>query len=98
GAGAGASDRARMLERLTGRADKSLLQVDHSGRDARYHLLETVRAYARERLAEAGEEEVSARRAHLRCFVDLVERAGRRLEHREPDPGGDPGDSLSRGG
>jgi len=97
-AAAGDSDRARMLELLTRLADKSLLQVDHGGRDARYHLLETVRDYARERLAEAGEEEVSARRAHLRCFVDLVERAGRRLEHREQDLGGDRGDSLSRGG
>jgi tetratricopeptide (TPR) repeat protein len=87
-----------MLDLLTRLADKSLLQVDHSGRDARYHLLETVREYARERLAEAGEEEVSTWRAHLRCFVDLVERAGRRLEHREQELGGDRGGSLSRGG
>ena len=42
---AGNTDRARMLELLTRLADKSLLQVDHSGRDARYHLLETVRDY-----------------------------------------------------
>jgi predicted ATPase/DNA-binding SARP family transcriptional activator len=95
---AGDTDRARMLELLTRLADKSLLQVDHSGRDARYHLLETVRDYARERLAEAGGEEVSTRRAHLCCFADLVERAGRRLEHREQDLGGDRGGSLSRGG
>ena len=95
---AGDTDQARMLELLTRLADKSLLQVDHGGRDARYYLLETVRDYARERLAEAGEEEVSTRRAHLCCFVDLVERAGRRLEHREQDLGGDRGGSLSRGG
>ena len=95
---AGDTDRARMLELLTRLADKSLLQVDHSGRDARYHLLETVRDYARERLAEAGEEEVSTRREHLCCFVDLVERAERRLEHREQDLGGDRSGSLSRGG
>src|SRR4029077_10306915 len=95
---AGDTDRARMLELLTRLADKSLLQVDHGGRDARYHLLQTVRDYARERLAEAGEEEVSTRRAHLCCFVDLVERAGRRLEHREQDLGSDRGGSLSRGG
>jgi predicted ATPase/DNA-binding SARP family transcriptional activator len=92
------TDRARMLELLTRLADKSLLQVDHGGRDARYHLLETVRDYARERLAEAAEEEVSTRRAHLCCFVDLVERTGRRLEHREQDLGGDRGGSPSRGG
>jgi hypothetical protein len=75
-----------MLELLTRLAGKSLLQVDHSGRDARYYLLETIRDYARERLAEAGEDE-PIRRAHLRCFVDLVERAGRRLEHRELELG-----------
>jgi len=94
---AGDIDRTRVLELLTRLADKSLLQVDHRGRDARYHLLETVREYARERLAEAGEE-APARRAHLRCFVGLVERAGRRLDHREQDRGGDRGGSLSRGG
>ncbi|MFI5080856.1 MAG: tetratricopeptide repeat protein, partial [Streptosporangiales bacterium] len=94
---AGDIDPARMLDLLTRLADKSLLRVDHSGRDARYRLLETVRDYARERLAGAGEE-MPTRRAHLRCFVDLVERAGRRLEHREQDLGGDRGGSLSRGG
>ena len=87
----------RMLDLLTRLADKSLLQVDHSGRDARYYLLETIRDYARERLAEADEDEPT-RRAHLRCFVDLVERAGRRLERREQELGGDRGGSLSRGG
>src|SRR2546421_8114304 len=50
-----------------------------------------------ERLAEAGEQ-MPTRRAHLRCFADLVERTGRRLEHREQDLGGDRGGSLSRGG
>jgi predicted ATPase/DNA-binding SARP family transcriptional activator len=94
---AGDLDPARMLELLTRLADKSLLQVDHSGRDARYYLLETIRDYARERLAEAGEDE-PIRRAHLRCFVDLVEWAGRRLEHRELELGSDRGGSLSRGG
>jgi predicted ATPase/DNA-binding SARP family transcriptional activator len=87
----------RMLELLTRLADKSLLQVDHSGRDARYYLLEIIRDYARERLAEADEDEPT-RRVHLRCFVDLVERAGRRLEHREQELGGDRGGSLSQGG
>ena len=44
---AGDLDPAMMLELLTRLADKSLLQVDHSGRDARYYLLETIRDYAR---------------------------------------------------
>src|SRR5262245_11034789 len=91
-------DPERMLDLLTRLADKSLLAVDHGGRDARYHLLATVRDYARERLAGAGEEEPT-RRAHLRCFVDLVERAEQRIEYREQHLRGDQSSgSLSRGG
>src|SRR5262249_6198189 len=73
---AGDIDRARMLELLTRLADKSLLQVDHSGRDARYHLLETVREDARERLAEAGEEGGSTRRGDPRWLAAPVRPAG----------------------
>jgi predicted ATPase/DNA-binding SARP family transcriptional activator len=72
----------RMLELLARLADKSLLRVDHAGGDARYHLLATVRDYARERLAQAGEDEAT-RRAHLHFFAELVERAEPRLEYRE---------------
>ena len=68
-----------MLELLTRLADKSLLRVDHAGSEARYHLLGTVREYALERLAEASEEE-AARRAHLRCFVGLVEEVAPRID------------------
>src|SRR5215831_9945015 len=77
----------RMLGLLTRLADKSLLQVDLSAGDARYHMLSTVRDYARERLAEAGEDG-PARRAHLRCFIDLVERAEQRIEQHEQGPRG----------
>ncbi len=62
----------RVLELLTRLADKSLLRVDHAGDNARYHLLATVREYARERLAAASEED-QARQAHLRFFADFVE-------------------------
>ena len=82
----------RMLELLTRLADKSLLRVDHAGGDARYQLLDTVRDYARERLAEASEEE-PARRAHLRCFADLVEQIGPRIDRGGEGQGGD---SLER--
>jgi len=88
----------RMLELLTRLADKSLLRVDHTGAGARYHLLATVRDYARERLAEAAEDG-PARRAHLRCYVDLAERAEQRLEYRERHLSSDrDAGSLSRGG
>ena len=46
----------------------------------RYRLLETLRHYAAERLAEAGEEE-SARERHFTYYLDLAERAySRRIE------------------
>jgi predicted ATPase/DNA-binding SARP family transcriptional activator len=61
--------------------DKSLVTAgdeDH----VRYRLLETVRAYASDRLAEAGEtEQVAA--AHARYFIDLAERAEPELRSRD---------------
>ena len=67
-----------MLTRL---ADKSLLRVDRSGQEMRYHLLATVRDYARERLTAAGEYD-QARQAHVRFYADFVEQI-------EPRIGGD---------
>ncbi|MGE5134312.1 MAG: ATP-binding protein, partial [Gemmatimonadota bacterium] len=76
----------RTLELLTRLADKSLLRVDHGGARVRYHLLATVRDYARERLADAGEQE-QARRAHLRVCVELAEQAAARIEADKQEPG-----------
>lgn len=67
-----------MIERLYGDVlgplsrlvDKSLVVFD--GR--RYRMLETIRAYAAERLAESGEAE-QAREAHARAFAELAETA-----------------------
>ncbi|HEU5025724.1 MAG TPA: BTAD domain-containing putative transcriptional regulator [Spirillospora sp.] len=62
------------LEALDSLADRSLLQaVD--GPEPRFRMLETIREYARERLADAD----AARDAHLACFLDLAERAEPRL-------------------
>ncbi len=61
----------RTLELLARLADKSLLQVAHNGSGARYHLLGTVRDYARERLKQAAEEDVVSR-SHLQCYASLV--------------------------
>jgi predicted ATPase/DNA-binding SARP family transcriptional activator len=69
----------RMLELLARLADKSLLRVEHLDIGARYHLLGTVRAYGLERLAGASEVEAT-RRAHLRCFADLVEEVTPRID------------------
>ncbi len=63
---------ASMLELLTRLADKSLVRVEHARGDSRYHLLVTIRDYARDRLAEAGESD-PVRQAHLAYFTELVE-------------------------
>jgi predicted ATPase/two-component SAPR family response regulator len=70
---------ASMLELLTRLADKSLVRVEHADGDSRYHLLVTIRDYARDRLAEAGEAD-AMRRAHLAYFTELVEAAAGRIE------------------
>jgi predicted ATPase/DNA-binding SARP family transcriptional activator len=60
--------------------DKSLVTAGGDSQ-VRYRLLETVRAYAAERLAQAGEtEQVAA--AHARYFLDLAERAEPQLRSR----------------
>jgi predicted ATPase len=60
-----------VLDLLTRLADKSLLRVDYSGDladsggsgdEVRYHLLATVRDYAKERLAQAAEEDLARAR------------------------------------
>ena len=65
-----------VLDLLGQLVDKSLVTLD-VGND-RYRLLETVRQYALERLAEAGDE-AGARDAHLRFYVTLAQRAGPEL-------------------
>ena len=57
--------------------ERSLVQYD--GTTDRYRLLETLRQYAADRLAEAGET-MDAREAHSNYFGDLVERYAAHLE------------------
>jgi predicted ATPase/DNA-binding SARP family transcriptional activator len=68
----------QVLDLLTRLADKSLLGVDHVDGEVRYHLLATVRDYARECLRAAGEEEAT-RRAHLDFFAGFVEQIEPRI-------------------
>ncbi len=82
-------DRYAVLDILSRLVDKSLVQVSHEERDARYSLLETIRYFARERLFEAGESGVTRDR-HLDCFLALAELAAPKL------PGGDAPEWLSR--
>ncbi|MGH3224434.1 MAG: ATP-binding protein, partial [Streptosporangiaceae bacterium] len=62
----------QVLDLLTALADKSLITVRHGPDGARYRMLEIIRAYGQERLAEAGERD-ALREAHARYFVGLAE-------------------------
>ena len=63
-------DIADVLARLV---EKSLVRAEHSGREARYRLLETVRLFALERLQAAGESAAVAAE-HARWALGVVER------------------------
>jgi predicted ATPase/DNA-binding SARP family transcriptional activator len=69
--GADPLDTLEVLGRLV---DRSLVAVREQDSAARYHLLETVRIYALERLDEAGESE-TVRARHAAFMVALVEDA-----------------------
>ena len=62
-----------MLELLTSLAERSLLRTEGDGA-LRYRMLGTIKEYAADRLAEAGEAGL-ARQAHLRYFTELAESA-----------------------
>ncbi|MEU7528028.1 BTAD domain-containing putative transcriptional regulator [Saccharothrix sp. NPDC042600] len=63
----------QVLELLTALTEKSLV-VTEGDAAPRYRTLSTIKEYAAQRLAEAGESE-HARHAHLAHFTDLVEAA-----------------------
>ena len=67
-------------------ADKSLVGAEPAGTILRYRLLETIRQFAAERLAEAGEDEAAAAAAaHSACFLSVAEAAASHLTG--PDQG-----------
>lgn len=61
-----------IVDTLASLADKSLVTVDGSGETARYRLLETVKHYAQDRLAERGEELTTIRIRHRDYFIELA--------------------------
>ena len=65
-----------VLDLLTALADKSLLTVRHD--PPRYAMLEIIRAYGLERLAETGERD-ELRQAHAQHFLRLAEVGSERL-------------------
>jgi predicted ATPase len=75
------AEQDEVLDLLTSLAEKSLLLTDDDGA-LRYRMLGTIREYAADRLAEAGESGL-ARRAHLGYFTELAESAEPHLRRAE---------------
>ncbi|MDT0452353.1 BTAD domain-containing putative transcriptional regulator [Streptomyces sp. DSM 40473] len=67
-------ERGDVLGLLARLVDRSLVLVTDDDRGPRYRLLESVAAYATERLREVADE-TCVRRRHLRYYADLAERA-----------------------
>ena len=74
-------EREEVLELLTALAEKSLLLTEADSAP-RYRMLGTIKEYARDRLAEAGEADL-ARHAHLAYFTGLAETAEPHLRRAE---------------
>ncbi len=70
-----------VLELLTSLAEKSLLVTSADGAP-RYRMLTTIKEYAAEKLAAAGESELT-RQAHLGYFIELTENAEPHLRRAE---------------
>ena len=69
-----------ILDGITSLVDKSLLrQEERPDGEACFVMLETLREFGLERLAESGEEETT-RRQHTGFFLDLTERAAPELQ------------------
>ena len=84
-----AVEQDEVLELLTSLAEKSLLRTEGDGAQdsaqdgaLRYRMLGTIKEYAADRLAEAGESDL-ARQAHLGYFTELTESAEPHLRRAE---------------
>jgi predicted ATPase/DNA-binding XRE family transcriptional regulator len=65
-------DASQVLDLLIRLVDKSFIMVDESGTTTRYALLETIRQYALEKLADAQEDTLLHER-HLECYLRMGE-------------------------
>jgi predicted ATPase/DNA-binding XRE family transcriptional regulator len=65
---------AELIERVSSLRAKSLLRLDTRWEEPRFVMLEMIREYAEEKLAENGEQD-SARRRHAHYFLSLAEEA-----------------------
>ncbi|CAA9531660.1 MAG: Cyclase homology domain / Predicted ATPase / Transcriptional regulator, LuxR family [uncultured Solirubrobacteraceae bacterium] len=67
-------ERRAVLDLLTALIDKSLVETEERAGEIRYGMLETIRQYAAEHLAEAGEVDATRAR-HMAWCLQLAERA-----------------------
>jgi predicted ATPase/predicted Ser/Thr protein kinase len=67
-----------ILDLLTQLADKSLVNVHEGINFPRYHMLETTRQYAREKLLDSGEGS-DIHDNHLRYFLEFAEKAAKEI-------------------
>lgn len=70
----GGIEENEVLDLLSRLVDKSLVEAQTRGAEARFRMLQTIRRYSRERLREAGESG-AVRQRHLSYFLGLVEAA-----------------------
>lgn len=70
----GESDEWELLDLITSLVDKSLLVADVSESSQRYRFLESIRAYAHERLQSSGEADKTLQR-HAHSFAAISDRA-----------------------
>ena len=71
-------EKDEILNLIARLVDKSLLNFVEADGTARYEMLETIRQYAREKLIQSGEIEISRRR-HLNFFMELAAQAAPEL-------------------
>jgi predicted ATPase/class 3 adenylate cyclase len=85
--GAGRRDVLDVADLIGSLVDKSLVVAERAGETLRYRLLETIRLFAAERLAEAGDDEAAAvAGAHCAHFLSFAEAAAPHLTG--PEQGG----------
>jgi predicted ATPase/DNA-binding CsgD family transcriptional regulator len=63
--------REPLLDAVAGLVDKSIVSAEHRGREVRYRMLEIIRAYGHERLADSGQE-TSLRLRHRDYFAEVT--------------------------
>jgi len=71
-----------VIDLLLRLVDKSLIVAEEHGGQARYHMLETIREFARDKLTESGEE-AQLRSRHLDFFLEFSEQSESKLHTAE---------------